>query len=239
MGGVVAEAFKLMDEKELYHIKSKANKMEGAFEVFLPDYMVPFVFMCPSKTTDDHLTFAHEFGHFCNDFASGGHETTVDTAEIFSQAMENLSLLYVDDSMEPYRMLMTLLTYVEQGAFADFELQLYNLEPEEVTVENIEGIFTAVSGDYAMEYESDIYVMINHFFVSPMYVMSYVVSNDVALQIYQMELEEEGTGLECYLENLDNTTGGFLEFLESAGLGSPFDPGRIEEVYDTLEEALG
>ena len=34
------------------------------------------------------------------------------------------------------------------------------------------------------------FVVIGHFYTDPMYIISYVVSNDAAFQLYQMELEE-------------------------------------------------
>ena len=71
-----------------------------------------------------------------------------------------------------------------------------------------------------------------------MYVFSYIVSNDAALQLYQMELENPGSGLACLNENLDVQEPYFLAFLEQAGLESPFAPGRLREVKATFESAL-
>ena len=79
---------------------------------------------------------------------------------------------------------------------------------------------------------------INHFFTSPMYIISYVVSNDAALQLYQMEQAEKGKGLSCYVNNLTTTEAYFLAFLDSAGLRNPFEQGRLEEVRKTLETVL-
>ena len=72
-----------------------------------------------------------------------------------------------------------------------------------------------------------------------MYIISYVVSNDAALQLYQMELEEKGSGLACLEANLDTQEYYFLSFLRSADLESPFARGRVESVRRTLEEVLG
>ena len=68
---------------------------------------------------------------------------------------------------------------------------------------------------------------------------SYVVSNDAAMQIYQMERIEAGAGLALYEENLDADTPGFLGFLEAAGLKSPFSYGRVIEAKLTFDEILG
>ena len=98
MGGTVKEAFQLLENAELYDIAYGENKYNASFEVFLSGYYEPYIFVNPSLRTYDQLTFAHEFGHFCNDYASGGSVAGIDVAEIFSQGMEYLSLCYGKDT---------------------------------------------------------------------------------------------------------------------------------------------
>ena len=120
--------------------------------------------------------------------------------------------------------------------------QLIVKSGEDLTVENIQALYQTVGTAYGFDswaWDSRDYVCITHFFTSPMYVISYVVSNDAALQLYQMEKAERGTGLACYTQNLNTMEAYFLAFLESAGLKSPFTPGRLEEVRQTLEVVLG
>ena len=54
-----------------------------------------------------------------------------------------------------------------------------------------------------------------------------------------MELEEEGTGLKVYEESLTASAWSFGEFLEDAGLESPFAEGRVDDVKAIFEEVLG
>ena len=82
-------------------------------------------------------------------------------------------------------------------------------------------------------------VTIPHFFTEPLYVFSYVVSNDAAMQLYQKELESPGAGLALYESSLTSTETDFLAFLASAGLHSPFTVGRLGEVKATFEAILG
>ena len=82
------------------------------------------------------------------------------------------------------------------------------------------------------------YVLVPHFYTSPLYVISYVVSNDAALQIYQMEQAATGTGRKCLEESLYTSQGYFLAFLEEAGLKSPFAAGRLAEVKQMLQQIL-
>ena len=72
-----------------------------------------------------------------------------------------------------------------------------------------------------------------------MYITSYVVSNDAALQLYQLEQEEAGQGLALYEVQLTSQEADFLAFVESAGLESPFAKGRIQAVKATFEDIFG
>jgi oligoendopeptidase F len=243
MGGVVKEAFDVMAEAKLYDISYGRNKFNASFAVYLYDYAVPYVFVNPTMTEHDKLTFAHEFGHFCNHYASYGSGAGVDVSEIFSQGMEYLSLCYAEDggNLEKIRMLTCLSTYVEQAAYASFEQKVYMLPMEAVTEENIQRLYEETGMAYGFDswaWDSRDYVCINHFFTSPMYIISYVVSNDAALQLYQMEQAEQGSGMKCYTDHLTSREAYFLAFLEKAGLQSPFAPGRLEEVRITLEKVL-
>lgn len=242
MGGVAQEAFSLMDKGNLYHISYGQNKIGASYTVFLPDYRAPFIFMNPTATTYDWLTFAHEFGHFCNDYATGGSGASIDISETFSQGMEYLSLRYADggENMEKLKLSDSLSIYVEQSFLADFEDRVYRLKPEELTTEKVRALYGQVAGEYGLGELVDerSYVNVNHLFASPMYIISYVVSHDAAMQLYQMETGAKGTGLSCYNAMLTTQQTGFLAFLEEAGLDSPFKDGHIKALRELFEETL-
>ena len=244
MGGLIWESFLRMDVAGLYDISYGENKYGASFEIFLMNYYEPFIFMNPEGDSYDKLTFAHEFGHFCNDYVSYGSLVGVDAGEVFSQGMEYLSLEYTADAeaLTKLKMLDSLCIYVEQSAYATFEAEVYRMDPKDVTAENIIALYEDVAARYAMDlWDVDglEFVTISHFFTNPLYVFSYVVSNDAAMQIYQMERTETGAGLVLYEENLDADTPGFLGFLEEAGLKSPFSYGRVIEAKLTFHEILG
>jgi oligoendopeptidase F len=235
MGGDILEAFEKMKRNQLYHIAPGENKYSGSFETYLYDYEEPYVFVGPTQTVRDHLSFAHEFGHFCHDYASQGAAAGIDVAEIFSQGMEYLSLSYAEAPEELVKTKMedSLFVYVEQAAYACFEQQVYGLPAEQVTVENIRAIFERTGDAFGMNawgFDSRMYVVIAHFFVQPMYVISYVVSNDAAMQLYLLEKKETGAGLKIYMDTLDTQQEGFMGYLEEAGLEDPFRQGRLQEI---------
>jgi oligoendopeptidase F len=200
--------------------------------------------MNPGMSRYDWLTFAHEFGHFCNDYASYGSYAGTDVLEVFSQGMEYLSLCYGEPTDDLIRMKMadSLSVYVEQSAFAAFEQQMYALPAPELTVEGLYTLYDKIAQEYGFEsvgYDPREFVTIPHFYTNPMYVISYVVSNDAAMQLYQLEQENPGAGLERFQENLDTQETYFLAFLDAAGLENPLAPGRMEKVRETFEGFFG
>lgn len=243
MGGTVGKAYQAMRDKGLYDITYSTKKYEGSFEVYLTDYYAPFVFVSPTASVLDKLTLTHEFGHFCNDYASFGSTAGVDVAEVFSQGLEYLSLCYAEpeDYLKKYKMRDGLRIYVEQAAYALFEHQVYDLKDEELTVENVYALYEQIGRSFGFDvwgWDSRDFVIIGHFFTEPLYIISYVVSNDAALQLYQMEQKEKGAGLALYEKELTTEQSYFLMFLEEAGLESPFKNGRLKEVKKTFEQVL-
>ena len=242
MGGTTWEAFELLEQAGLYDIDSSVKKSGLSFEIYLPDYFQPFVFVSGTDTRYDCLTFAHEFGHFSNDYASGGNSAGTDVAEVFSQGMEYLSLCYggADQDFIDMKLADALSVYVEQAAYAEFERQMYGLTGPELTAANLLELYEQIGRSYgfdSLDWDPRDLVTVPHFYSNPMYVISYVVSSDAALQLYQMELQTPGAGRDCYQKNLDTQQTGFLDFLESAGLQSPFD--RVDAVRELMAERFG
>ena len=242
MGGTIEQAFSTMDKGNLYHIAYGPNKLGASFEVFLPEYQVPFIFMNPTMTNQDQLTFAHEFGHFCNDFATGTSPASVDVAEFFSQGMEYLSLFYADGgkNLKKLKLADSLCVFIEQACLADFEDRLYAMKDTDLTTDNIRKLYAQVTKEYGFGNFVDdrSYVNVTHLFTSPMYVISYVVSNDVAMQLYLMEKSKSGAGLKCYTDQLTTQTTDLLAFATEAGLESPFTHGHIATIKKEFQEIL-
>jgi len=84
-----------------------------------------------------------------------------------------------------------------------------------------------------------------HLFEQPLYIISYPVSNDLALQLYAMEREEAGSGMARYrqmLERADPDSGeiltGLSELVERYGFDSPFAEGHMQKTAALLAEAF-
>jgi len=235
MGGTPAKAFALLEEAGLYDIAYGENKYNSSFELYLWSYYEPFIFMNPYLDQTDKLTFAHEFGHFCNDYVCSGSYAGTDIAEVHSQAFEYLSLCYGQDTelLTKYKLADSLSVYMEQAAYALFEQQVYGLKGEALTVENVAALYEKIGTDFGFDswdWDSRDFVTVTHYYTNPMYIVSYVVSNDLALQIYQLELQEQGKGLALYEECLNSQDSYIIEFANTYGLESPFTLKRLEKL---------
>lgn len=234
MGGTVQQAARLMLDAGLYDIAPGRNKYNSSFELYLISYGEPFLFINPQQSAVDFLSLAHEFGHFCNDYATQGYASGIDVCEFFSQGMEYLTLRYSSASEELTRFKLqdSLATYVEQAFYAQFEQEMYQIPPEQLSVEALCDLYASISKAYGydpLDFSRYEFVSIEHFYTSPMYIPSYILSNDAALQLYQLECENPGEGLRCYEDNLASEEAYLLAFLEEAGLESPLAPGRISK----------
>ena len=140
------------------------------------------------------------------------------------------------------KMADSLCLYIEQSAFASFEMQMYEIPEEELDTQALVALYDRVALEYgfdSVEYDPREFITINHYYTNPLYILSYVVANDAAMRLYQLEQEQPGAGLKILEDNLSTGEYYLLSFLDSAGLESPFAPGRIREVRETLENILG
>ena len=240
MGGQVLDAFREMEQRQLYDVSFSQKKYDGWFELYLTDYDAPFIFGASWQEKQDVLNMIHEFGHFVNDYVCMESYVGTDVSEVQSQGMEYMSLLYAaDEDLLQYKMADSLATYIDQSAYALFELQIHNLKGEELTVENVTRIYTQICEDFQISqglWNPMGYVDVGHFYTSPMYIVSYVVSNDLALQFYQMEQQQPGAGLEKYLNCLESQDYYILDFADTYGLENPFALDRVDKVEALFEQ---
>ncbi len=251
MGENILESYRYMEDHKLYDIELRPHKAAMSFQAYLTDYGAPFLFLSPYGDQSDVLGFAHEFGHFTDAYVNYNAYETIDLAECFSQSMEYLILFYLDGAMDNetqeelllYKALDTLELYVGQAAIAEFESRVFELPDEELTVENINDLYLEISADYGLcdgrEPEQGLgWINITHLFETPFYVISYPVTNDIAIQIFAIEQENRGQGLERYMDMLPRTYESLMPAIEEAGLQSPFDDGRVEQALYCLESVL-
>ena len=252
LGEEVQDTYEFMVKYRLCDLEYSPRKAEMSFQTYLGAYEVPFLFMDAGGDLGDITTFSHEFGHYLDGFLNYDEDETIDLAECFSQSMELLMLTRLDgvlsdrelDALYRLKMADILSMYVQQAAFAEFEHIIYSTDPDKLTPDYVNGVFLQMCQDYGFCEQGfeDLYAMlwqdITHFYEQPFYVITYPVSNDIAMQIFQLEEESPGAGREKFLEMLPREYPDMLDSALNAGLESPFDPGRLEKVADTMRRIL-
>lgn len=139
----------------------------------------------------------------------------------------------------------SLMTFLSQACYYDFECRVFALDEIELTREKINELYYECNSAYGLTtpgfetYDSQGWIDIQHFFIAPYYMISYCLSNDLALQIYQLEQETAGAGLKKYCDMLYTSAGStLLAFAEANELRSPFNEGRVAELAEFLEANL-
>ena len=253
IGGTVADAFRFMQTYELFDITKSAKKTDSSFQTYIYAYEAPFVLVNSQGSSDDYTTFAHEFGHFSDSYYNYGANEDLETAETYSQSMEFLALRYTGTLNElqktkliKMKLLDLLQTFITQAAYSSFEQRVFDLPEKELTVENINGVYRQVCKDFGFYesgfdfYYSQSWIDVMHFFEVPDYVISYCVSADTSLQVYQLEAEKEGEGVAAFFRLLDrDQNAGVQQVMEDAGLSNPFRKGCLRETAEFFRAQLG
>lgn len=251
LGHEMQTAFGYMQAYELYDATASSSKMPGSYETYLEEYEAPFVYISPVGDLSDLLTAAHEFGHFTDGFVNCNLTDSIDVAEVFSQGLEYLTLDAADlgvlkrSALRRNKMQDSLMTFLSQACYYDFECRVFALDEIELTREKINELYYECNSAYGLTtpgfetYDSQGWIDIQHFFIAPYYMISYCLSNDLALQIYQLEQETAGAGLKKYCDMLYTSAGStLLAFAEANELRSPFNEGRVAELAEFLEANL-
>lgn len=246
----LSECMDFMKKYELYDIEDSSGKILNSYTTYLYDFDSPYLFVCPDSTKADMLTIAHEFGHFCDEYFNYDGDLSLDTMEMMSQGMEYMFITHLEDEelsaeLTEYKLADVLALYVDQGCYSEFEHRAYSLPDDELTVDNLNELFAEVADDYGFslgyypEYLSCIWVQIPHMFEYPFYIISYCVSDSAAFNLYMMELENEGSGFEAYMQLLEDAdTDNFLNLIEAHDLPSPISPKTVKGIAEVIKERI-
>ena len=232
------------------------NRYTGAFTTYLDKYEAPFIFMTANGDATDYSTLMHEFGHFMDAYIADGFGSDLDRAEIFSQALALLSTSYMDDKLSEsdiqyllYDQLFSALdTLIIQGFYARVEQLVYDIPSEslstegaakEATIELLNAAVILAADEFGLNanyYNNISYVLIPHLFTSPLYVSSYCTAIVPALELFFMEREVAGAGVESFYKLIVQNEGevSLEEALRSVGLSSPFDSGVLRSISDKI-----
>ncbi len=244
------EIYQYLEKYDLFDLTVSDKKDSASYTTYISKYSAPYVFIDAGGSYLDVATFMHEFGHAADAYINYGSGASIDVAECSSISMELLTLSHMENCGESLQLFLRdyilygiLELFAYQGYLTAFELQVYSQDPDMLSLEDINRISLETSEQFGFSEDQEAeysWIRINHLFLYPTYVVSYIVSADIALQIYDMELQNEGAGVETYftLLNRGEEKRTFLEEVSRAGLQSPFEPGALEAVRKLLEPVL-
>ncbi len=248
------ETFGYMMDFGLCDLEPSRYKSSGAQTRYIENYDAPFIIGSYTSDIDSMRAFFHEFGHFYNMHVTGGMTgASLDTEEIFSQAVELMSInCYTDyfgvstGYMMAYDTLVNVFAKIpEESFYADFEREVYLMDDDELTVDNLNRLCEEKRREYGMDfvalpgYLSYDWVTMAHIYEAPFYTFSYVTAADVALQVWEISLEDTREAMDVLSELQDNMAEhDFVKNVENAGLANPFGQGRVKDLARMYKEYL-
>lgn len=249
LGGEVQKAYEFMRRNELSDLSMSDVKANMSYTTYLSDYEAPFLFVNPYGDRTDIITVTHEFGHYAEEYISNCAYRSMDVSEVFSQAMQFLSLRPMTamlggeggNTLRLLNLYDILDTFLWETLYAEFELRAYQMENPSVEALNdlIWTLYKEYGLDGIYDRESVIdWVDITHLFEQPFYVISYPVSACCALEIYERDMQTGGAGLESYLRLAETEEIGIVAATAAAGLQNPVTDERVQAVASFLDSQL-
>lgn len=250
----MGETFRFLRDHHLYDIEYGEAKLPTGYTVALPAYGSAFIFNSPYGDYQDLSDTVHEFGHFFETFHCAQHDLwtdfNIDVGEIHSQALELIFAgqaeeLFGERYGEAYRnaVLYNILDSILDGCLYD-EFQTAAYQNPEMTAEELNRLFKALSEDYGYSYGPGVdadpaWVENAHNFQNPLYFISYATSALSALDLWFLYLDRPREAKETYLElSALSLSMPYMAAVEETGLRDIFEPETVPALSETLEEYL-
>ncbi|HIZ56927.1 MAG TPA: hypothetical protein H9671_12200 [Firmicutes bacterium] len=249
------ESFQYMQKYHLYDLDYSPNKKYGGYTTYISNYDAPFLFDTWTGSGYSVINLIHEFGHYNYFYWELYSPITVDPgtdiAEVHSQALELLFQNYFEDffgtaaaDMKAAHMENLLFAMISASMEDEFQETVY--ENPDMTLDQINRLYYKLSEEYAClpsDAAGDVlynWIDIAHTFEVPFYYISYALSLDTALQIWEISLDDWEEGFQRYMDFCAyNTDNGYFATLEDNGLRSPFEAEGIRHLSETLWEYFG
>ena len=210
MSPEISGACEYMLSHGLCDLEYSDEKLPVGYTVWLPDYVVPYVFNAPYDLYYDYQDAFHEFGHFVSYFYCGSDGSgwdDFDLSELQSQGMEMMFLSFYDDIfgetadlMRAQTVLRILGSVLEGAMYDEFQQRVY--AEDDLTPERVDEIFAELYKDFGyMEYKGyeREWMLIGHNFESPFYYISYAVSALPALELFVRAQSSPADAMDTYL----------------------------------------
>lgn len=237
-----------------YDVDPAPNKTGTAYSTIISYYNMPFYFNNAGGSYSDLLTTIHELGHNNNAYWSPNDwndpATTIDVAEVHSQALELLMIHFYPELFDTQadaiadNTVVNILYSVIQGCLHD-ELQRYAYSTPNVTLQQINQEYRKICGEYGVVDASDErtemygWYEVPHTFTSPMYYISYATSAAGAFTFWEESQNDYFGAVDHYLRfTAQSNALGFQDSFLEADMDSPLSAAYIEKLSDTVHERL-
>jgi M3 family oligoendopeptidase len=258
MGEVTSRFFKMMVDRELMDLDSRAKKEGGGYCTYLFKEQVPFIFANFNGTSHDVDVLTHEAGHALQMHLSRNlhpdyRMPTLECAEIHSMSMEFISWPWMpsffkeDVNKYYFAHLSSSIEFLPYGALIDhFQHEVYT-NPNWSKDERKEA-FRKLEKQYMpyKDYDDDQFLekgtywyRQSHVFQAPFYYIDYTLAQVVAFQFWHLYRTHKEKTFNTYLEICSQ--GGSLTFtdlLKMHELENPFEDGAIKKIMSPLIEYL-
>jgi M3 family oligoendopeptidase len=255
--------FTLLQDKGLIDLDARAGKAGGGFCTFLPTAGWPFIFCNSNGSMADAVTLVHEVGHAFQAYSSQHvplldlQWPTSESAEIHSMSLEFLTFdaaahLFGHNAAdaERYRRihLEDSLLFLPFGVAVDHFQHLVYAQPQATPAErhamwqHVEALYMPWRqyGDLAGLNAGGLWHQKQHIFNSPFYYIDYTLAQCCALQFWAKSRTDAAAAMADYIALCSRGgTAPFQTLVQSAGLMSPFKPGALKTVAETVRQALG
>jgi len=238
-----------MIDKGLYDFDISGTKANTSYVTTFYEYDDAFMFVnTKGSVLTDLSTVIHEFGHYNEKFMAKEEledprgVRSYDLAETHSQAFELITLPAVkkliesnfstENLYESYLYSLfdnSIWAVLSNCVFDEFEYNMYNADPEELTASFIKSSFSSSWRRYWGGTAPNFF-QVPHLFVSPAYCISYAVS-----LIFSAEIWASDDPIQNYLTAVEYGSYNYLSTVYTAmGLESPLAPETVETVANAF-----
>lgn len=246
------EAWNYLRTAKLYDMSKSETKADQGFTIDFPAWNSAFIYDQPDGGMYSYSTIVHEFGHFNaayhTDEPSLWYSQSYDLAEVQSQGLEMLYLIYWDEVTGKAEMedamtlesLFTMLYSVISGCEVN-EIERYAHEHPDASIEEWNKAFADIAASYAMNGDTEdgyySWVEIGHITTSPYYYISYATSAFSALNIWAEAQNDREKAVEDYIKISAVNKLGYKDTLEALGMLNPFEESDVQKLLDTMKTA--
>ena len=251
--------WKFMRRHEMLDVESKPGKAGGGYCARIPNMRSPFIFANFNGTSHDVEVVTHEAGHAFAGFLNRDRIPastiwpSLEGCEVHSMSMEFFAWpwaegFFGEDARKfRYNHLKGALAFIPYGTMVDhfqhviYEYPEFGPEERHYVWQELLGIYMPWMrpGEIPFYGEGKGWQRQSHIYASPFYYIDYCLAQTVSLDFWDRIQEDPKAAFDTYMKY--TALGGtmvFMDLLEAAGLGNPFDEATLRRVCEAADKYL-